>query len=111
MRIRLLRDSRIPPVLSGPFARHNPCLTERRKRSEAIRSTLRVEPEMLRTARQLKGASLVATDGDVGSVQDLYFDDTTWTIRYLVVDAGTWLSGRRVLISPRSVASTTDPHS
>ena len=66
---------------------------------------------MLRTARQLKGASLVATDGDVGSVQDLYFDDTTWTIRYLVVDAGTWLSGRRVLISPRSVASTTDPHS
>jgi hypothetical protein len=58
---------------------------------------------MLRTASNLKGTSIAATDGDIGSVQDLYFDDLSWTIRYLVVDTGTWLPGRQVLISPLSV--------
>ena len=52
---------------------------------------------MLRTAGDLKGVTIEAMDGDIGSVQDLYFDDRTWTIRYFVVDTGTWLLGRRVL--------------
>jgi uncharacterized protein YrrD len=55
---------------------------------------------MLQTAGQLKGVTIEAMDGDIGSVQDLYFDDHTWTVRYLVVDTGTWLPGRQVLISP-----------
>ena len=41
-----------------------------------------------------------ATDGVIGEVEDFYFDDETWTIRYLVVKTGSWLSGREVLISP-----------
>ena len=63
---------------------------------------------MLRAASHLKGTNIAATDGDIGSVDDLYFDDLTWTIRYLVVDTGTWLPGRQVLISPRSVRSAPD---
>ena len=55
---------------------------------------------MLRTAGDLKGVTIEAMDGDIGSIQDLYFDDRTWTMRYLVVDTGTWLPGRQVLISP-----------
>src|SRR2546427_12150629 len=55
---------------------------------------------MLRTAGDLKGVTIEAMDGDIGSVQDLYFDDRTWTVRYLVVDTGTWLPGRQALISP-----------
>jgi hypothetical protein len=35
-------------------------------------------------------------------VKDLYFDDHAWTVRYLVVDTGTWLPKRKVLISPES---------
>jgi hypothetical protein len=58
---------------------------------------------MLRAAGDFKGLSIAAGDGDIGSVKDLYFDDLTWTIRYLVVDTGTWLPGRQVLISPLSV--------
>lgn len=58
---------------------------------------------MLRTASELNGLSIAAVDGDIGSVKDLYFDDLTWTIRYLVVDTGSWLPGRQVLISPMSV--------
>lgn len=54
---------------------------------------------MLRTAGHLKGVTIEAMDGDIGSVQDLYYDDQTWTVRYLVVDTGTWLPGRQVLIS------------
>jgi hypothetical protein len=65
---------------------------------------------MLRTAKSLKGATIAATDGDIGSVHDLYFDDRTWTIRYFVVDTGTWLPGRRVLISPISVKPSADPN-
>ena len=60
----------------------------------------RREVAMLRTAGELKGVTIEAMDGDIGSVQDLYFDDQTWTVRYLVVDTGTWLPGRQVLISP-----------
>src|SRR5262249_47837979 len=61
---------------------------------------------MLRAVSDLKGPKTAATDGDIGSVHDLYFDDVTWTIRYLVVDTGTWLPGRKVLISPMSVRAT-----
>ena len=54
----------------------------------------------MRTAGELKGGTIEAMDGDIGSVQDLYFDDRTWTVRYVVVDTGAWLPGRQVLISP-----------
>jgi uncharacterized protein YrrD len=56
-----------------------------------------------RAIRQLKGDTLVARDGVVGAVDDVYFDDERWAVRYLVVDSGSWLPGRKVLISPASV--------
>ncbi len=46
------------------------------------------------------GYAIRATDGDLGTVDEFYFDDETWTIRYIVVETGNWLSGRKVLISP-----------
>ena len=57
---------------------------------------------MLSPASGFRGRSIAAIDGDIGSIRDLYFDDITWTIRYLVVDTGSWLPGRQVLISPLS---------
>jgi uncharacterized protein YrrD len=44
-----------------------------------------------------------ALDGEIGSVDDLYFDDQTWSVRYLVVDTGKWLPGRKVLIAPEAI--------
>jgi hypothetical protein len=44
-----------------------------------------------------------AKDGKIGKAHDLFFDDAQWGVRYLVVDAGSWLPGRRVLISPASL--------
>jgi hypothetical protein len=60
---------------------------------------------MLRSVNDLKGLNLRATDGEIGSVDQFYFDDETWTIRYLVVNAGNWLVGRMVLISPISLGT------
>lgn len=58
---------------------------------------------MLSTIGHLTGCAITAADGRFGHVKDAYFDDETWTIRYLVVDTESWLSGREVLISPYSV--------
>jgi len=55
---------------------------------------------MLRRARELTDYKLGATDGDIGKVREFYFNDQSWTIRYLVADTGNWLSERQVLISP-----------
>ena len=51
----------------------------------------------------LENCTIGAIDGDIGEVTDFYFDDQAWVIRYLVVDAGSWLSSRKVLISPISI--------
>lgn len=58
---------------------------------------------MLQNTSELYGARLSALDGGIGQVKDFYFDDKTWMIRYLVVDTGTWLTGRLVLLSPRAL--------
>lgn len=55
---------------------------------------------MLNKAQTLKGYKLHSLDGEIGTVNEFYFDDHYWTIRYLVADTGNWLTGRKVLISP-----------
>ncbi len=62
---------------------------------------------MYRPARQLKGLLVRGTDGDVGRVKDLYFDTLRWKVRYFVVETGTWLRHRLVLLSPESVQAPT----
>ena len=49
---------------------------------------------MLHRAKELRGDAIVADDGAIGSVDDLYFDDERWGLRYFVVDTGSWLPGR-----------------
>ncbi len=58
---------------------------------------------MLRSMNDLEDCTIRATDGTIGHVRDFYFDDEAWVIRYLVVDTGTWLSSRQVLISPIAI--------
>lgn len=58
---------------------------------------------MLYSAEGLEDSIIQATDGEIGSVTDVLFDDDQWTIRYLVVDTGNWLTGRHVLVSPASI--------
>lgn len=53
---------------------------------------------MLWHASAINGYRIEATDGSLGTVRDLLFDDQSWTIRWLVVDTGDWLPGREVLL-------------
>ncbi len=61
---------------------------------------------MLTNTTNLKGFTIRANEGELGTVEEFYFDDETWAIRYLTVDTGGWLGGREVLISPISVVHT-----
>ncbi len=61
---------------------------------------------MLRSMSSLEGYTIQAQDGEIGKADDFCFDDFSWVIRYLVVDTGTWLPGRRVLLSPHAVTAT-----
>lgn len=58
---------------------------------------------MLRRVMDLTGYRIEATDDEIGTVQDFYFGDEAWTIRYLVADTGGWLPGRSVLIAPEAL--------
>lgn len=63
---------------------------------------------MLRNLKMVLGCKVLARDGEVGTVEQVYFDDENWGVRYLVVETGSWLHDRRVLISPYAVQHT-DP--
>jgi len=54
----------------------------------------------------LLGYGIEAVDGEIGRIEDFYFDDETWIIRYIVVKTGDWLSGRKVLISVKALTHT-----
>jgi len=58
---------------------------------------------MLQIFSGLRRMSIGATDGEIGHIRDAYFDDHEWTLRYLVVNPGSWLTGRWVLISPWAI--------
>lgn len=58
---------------------------------------------MKRRIESLIGFTIGGTDGEIGKVKEFYFDDQSWTIRYLVVETGTWLFGKEVLVSTEAV--------
>jgi hypothetical protein len=60
---------------------------------------------MLHSVDKLKGFTIEAADGAIGEVRSFFFDSQDWTIRYLVVDTGKWLPGRKVLIPPSALGT------
>jgi hypothetical protein len=54
---------------------------------------------MLQNITKLLDFRVVNAQGDVGKVNDFYFDDATWIIRYLLVETGDWLSRNHMLIA------------
>jgi hypothetical protein len=64
---------------------------------------------MLRQIRELGTYRLHATDGDIGHLEQFYFDDRDWKIKYFVVDIGTWLHGKKVLMLPSAITGVDAP--
>ncbi len=59
---------------------------------------------MLFAVTGLLGCPVEGRDGRVGKVKDFLFDDRNWKIRWMAVDTGDWLPGRRILIHPSAIA-------
>ena len=59
---------------------------------------------MLRHESEIDGYAIHASDGLIGTVSDFLFDDATWLVRWLVIDTGSWLPGRKVLLPPSALA-------
>ena len=64
------------------------------------------ERSLMLAGSALKGYSVEATDGWIGTVEDFLFDDRTFKVRWLVVDTGNWLPGRKVLVHPSAIVHT-----
>lgn len=54
---------------------------------------------MIHSFKDLGTFSVRAEDAAEGKVDDIYFDDAEWTVRYLVVDVGWWSFGHEGLIA------------
>lgn len=84
----------IPPVyvVTGS-ARH----AELAEQEEMAR---RDQDPHLRSAAEVRGYHIEATDGDIGHVEDFLIDDESWTVRYIIVDTKNWWPGKFVLVTP-----------
>ena len=54
---------------------------------------------MLRPIKNVLNYRILATDGEIGGVSDLIVDDREMKLRYLVIDTGNWLPGKKVVLS------------
>jgi hypothetical protein len=63
---------------------------------------------MLRSVKRLRGQPILASDGPIGFMVDVYFDDRNWQVRYLVLDTGRPMPQRQVLVAPSYVIAGHD---
>jgi hypothetical protein len=57
----------------------------------------------MRSVKNLLGDAIVARDGAIGLIVDVYFDDDRWSVRYLVLDTGRPMPQRQVLVPSASI--------
>jgi uncharacterized protein YrrD len=65
------------------------------------------EDRDLRSALDLRGYEVWATDGEIGRLDGLIMDEASWYLGYMSVKAGGWLHSRSVLIPTRRVKSVS----
>jgi len=58
---------------------------------------------MLRSVEDLKSCRVICLDGHFGEVKHIYFDDETWGIRFIVIEATGWNDWQEVWVSPLSI--------
>lgn len=64
--------------------------------------------KQFRRVRDTFTLTLNGDDGELGTVQEFYFDDHAWVVRYMVVRTGGWFLGRDVLITPIAIERIDD---
>jgi hypothetical protein len=53
------------------------------------------------SGQETLGCRLKAREGELATVDDFIIDDDSWSLRYLVLQAGLWLPGKKFLLDPR----------
>ena len=53
----------------------------------------------LRSTKAIIGYNIHATDGEIGTVVDYLIDDSNWKIIFLVVETGSFLDSRKIVLS------------
>src|SRR5688572_29983193 len=71
----------LPVALSRQEARERPAVEPHTPPSDGLDASVHV-----RSADDLTGFHIEATDGEIGHVDDFLIDEDSWRIRYLVVD-------------------------
>jgi uncharacterized protein YrrD len=59
----------------------------------------------LRSALEIEGYHIQATDQEIGHVEDFILDNATWTITDLLIDTRNWWPGKKVLL-PHALVRT-----
>ncbi len=91
-----------PMYWNGPhmWGDYHHIVRDGEKRQEVAGGEKKWDPN-LRSAQDVTGYHVQATDGAIGHVDDFLIDDKTWAIRYLVIDTRNWWPGKKVLVSPQ----------
>lgn len=55
---------------------------------------------MLRSVNSFTGFNIAAKDGEIGFLESLHFDSSSWKVKYLVTDIVDFFSSQRVLLVP-----------
>jgi hypothetical protein len=64
---------------------------------------------VLHKTSEMRGYHIVATDGEIGHVDDFLIAEGSWSLRYLVVDTSNWIGGRTVLIASAAIERIDSP--
>ena len=64
---------------------------------------------MRRNVKDLRGYAIRATDGVIGKVDDFYFDDEDWGIRYLIVSTSNWVGAEELILPPHWITKVSWP--
>jgi hypothetical protein len=59
----------------------------------------------LRSTEEVTGYRFLASDGDIGHVEDFIVDEEMWAIRYLIVATTNFWPGTKILVSPQWIKS------
>lgn len=62
----------------------------------------------LRSARRLLGYTVLMKDGGKGKLADILFDESTWGLCYFVIETGSLLLGRQVLLGSSAVSDVRE---
>ncbi len=60
---------------------------------------------MLHSLGQLLGSTVKCLNDEFGSLYNVYISEKTWRVAYFVIQTGSWLQDRRVLVAPAALRS------